>query len=128
MLTHKTAPFVLVVVGVVVFGVLGPKWPKDQTLNVVLGAAPAGADEVRIRYSEPGADTDGEWSREETFRYGGATGAGAAPRVGHHEVRLPDGEYDVEIEILDKAHVSSVARRRVSLHGGGATSVDLATQ
>jgi hypothetical protein len=119
MLTHKSAPIVLVVVGVVVFGVLGPKWPKDQTLNVVLGDAASRVEEVRVRYAEP---ETGEWTREATFRWASP----AAPRIVRHEMRLPDGEYDVEIEIATNTHDLKTVRRHVALHGGGTTSVDVA--
>jgi len=121
MLTKKTAPFVLVVVGVVVFGVLGPKWPRDQVLNVVLGDRSAAVEELRIRYAESGVD---DWAREATFHYGAA--AAPAPRVVHHEARLPDGSYLVEIEISRKAESPVVVRRQLELHGGGSTSVDVA--
>lgn len=119
MLTHKGAPFVLVVVGVVVFGVLGPKWPKDQTLNLVLGDAAARVEEVQVRYREASGE---DWTREATFRYGSTT----APRVVHHEARLPDGEYAVEIELLARNSERAVVTREVQLSGGGSTSVDLA--
>jgi hypothetical protein len=58
--------------------------------------------------------------REASFRYA----SGTAPRVVTHEPRLPDGDYTVEIEVVeDSAH--SLLRRRVTL-AGGVTSIDLA--
>jgi hypothetical protein len=93
--------------------------PREQVVHYVLGDAAAGVKEVDTRWSaENGGD---DWTREASFRYA----PGTAPRVVTHEPRLPDGDYTVEIELVeDSGH--SLVRRRVTL-GGGATSIDLAS-
>lgn len=87
-----------------------PKVPRDQRLRVLLGARARGARSLRIAWS-----TDGDPLREATLAF-----PGGAPDIVTHEVRLPDGEYDVEVEI-DTQEGRSAARKRVTLSGATAT-------
>jgi len=87
---------------------------------------------MRTRFPPPGApvlveicapatfpcsawSTDGDPLREATLAF-----PGGAPDIVTHEVRLPDGEYDVEVEI-DTQEGRSAARKRVTLSGATAT-------
>jgi hypothetical protein len=124
--------------------------PRDQTVHYVLGDGAQRVEEVDARWAA--AETrasrgsfDRDWMREASFRYA----PGAAPRVVTHEPRMPDGDYDVEIEIV-AAHAarnvvaretpdeirgeipddrsSVVVRRHVTLNAGlsgGVTSIEL---
>jgi hypothetical protein len=107
----------------VVAMILARQWPKDQTVHYVLGDGATRVEEVDARWA-PGATsaTADDWTREATFRYA----PGQAPRIVTHEPRLPDGDYTVEIEIASASGPRSVARRHVTLSGGGSTSIDLA--
>jgi hypothetical protein len=116
--------------------VFGPPIPRDQTVEVVLGAAAPKIAQIQLRYGPRRAgstanDMDRDWTREVTFRYGQGVNA---PRVVHHEPRLPDGDYVVEMDIAmrnqddagdqgsDKVRVT----RNVRLAAGGSTSIDVA--
>jgi hypothetical protein len=108
--------------------VFAKQWPRDQTLHYILGDAAPRVEELAARFA-PGIATDEDWTREATFRYE----KGLAPRVVTHELRLADGDYTVEIEIVaaglapdGKASTknSVVVRKHVTLTGG-ATSIDV---
>jgi hypothetical protein len=102
--------------GVGAYFVLAPKFPKDQSVNVVLGDAAPSVTEVSMHYA---SDQDAELARDVTLRFD----KGKAPRVVHHEARLPDGDYRVAIEVRSD-HVWT-KERRVRLEGGS-TSIDVA--
>jgi hypothetical protein len=108
---------ILLVAAVVVFALLGPKWPKDQSLRFVLGDAAARVEEISVRYA-PLNDAE-DWTREASFRYA----AGQAPRIVSHDVRLADGDYVVEIELATKKS-RVLLTRRVTLVSG-TTKLDL---
>jgi hypothetical protein len=99
--------------------VLGRQWPKEQTVHYVLGESAPRVVELDARYASAGEGED--WTREASFRYA----VGLAPRVVTHEPSLPDGDYTVEIDVVGDKDRSRV-RRRVTLTGGGSTSIDLA--
>ncbi len=111
---------ILVVLFVLALGgywFLSPHLPKDQSVNVVLGDDAAGIQDVTLRYVAHG---EAETAREATFHFD------HAPRVVHHEPRLPDGDYDLSIELRGGAPaLSAHVDRRVSLSGGATTSVDV---
>jgi hypothetical protein len=97
---------------------LAARLPRDQVVHYVLGDTAVRVKEVDARWAIEKEGDD--WMREASFRYA----SGTAPRVVTHEPRLPDGDYTVEIEVVeDSAH--SLLRRRVTL-AGGVTSIDLA--
>ena len=98
------------------FALLGPKWPKDQSVRLVLGNLAPAVEQVELRYAGRGSE---ELVREVTFRYP----KGGAPRIVSHEPRLPDGDYLVEID-LGFEHGHTETRRNVTL-GGGSTSIDI---
>ena len=106
-------------VGAAAYFFLAPRFPKDQTVNVVLGDAARDVTEVSVRY---GAH-DTEWSKGATMHYD----LGKAPRVVNHETRLPDGDYLVAIEVRSARGVS-ITERRVDLRGGGSTSIDVSRE
>ena len=108
--------FLLLALGALAFFVLGPKWPQDQSVRIVLGSRAPDVEELRVRYAERGAE---ELVREATFRYP----KGGAPRIVSHEPRLPNGDYLVEID-LGFEHGHAETRRMVTL-GGGSTSIDV---
>lgn len=115
---RRVSLLVFAVLGAALYFVLAPRWPKDQSVNVVLGDGAGGVREVTLRYE---AATGGEdWSREATFLYA----QNRAPRVVHHAPRLPDGDYVVDIELRTAAGGTSVSRN-VALRGGS-TSIDVA--
>lgn len=119
---HRTTPLVLVALAAAVMMLIGPSWPKDQSLNVVLGDAATSVDDVRLRYAlrdSSGAE-DEEPVREVAFHFA----HGQAPRIIHHEARLVDGDYRVELDVAGGGRASTI-ERRVHL-GGGSTSVDVA--
>jgi hypothetical protein len=114
--------------GLLVALVFARQWPRDQTVHYILGDAAPRVEELVARMA-PGIAAEGDWTREATFRYE----KGLAPRVVTHELRLPDGDYTVEIEIVaasvsaeEKAGTKSnvVVRKHLTL-SGGATSIDV---
>lgn len=97
---------------------LAPRFPKDQSVNVVLGDAAPSVTDVSLHYA---IEDDPESSRDVTLHFD----HGKAPRVVHHEARLVDGAYLLTIEVRgDGAHAWS-DQRRVELRGGGSTSIDV---
>ncbi len=123
----------LLAAAIALYFTLAPRWPKDQTLHVVLGDAAPRVSEVRLRYAEPAAALAEDWTREVTFRYAIEERPGdkakeastSAPRVITHVARLADGDYLVEIDVTSSANRTTTTRRRVTLLGG-ATSIDVA--
>ncbi|HZU82011.1 MAG TPA: hypothetical protein VE987_03795 [Polyangiaceae bacterium] len=102
---------------------LSRHWPKDQAVHYVLGDAAPLVLEVDARWASGDPREPEDWSREATFRYA----PGAAPRIVTHDMRLPDGDYTVEIEVASgpgSRPATHVVRRRVTL-SGGAVSIDL---
>jgi hypothetical protein len=95
---------------------LAPRFPKDQSVNVVLGRAAPEVTDVTLHY---GSASNDAVSREVALHFD----HGKAPRVVHHEARLPDGEYVVAIEVKSDRGVWS-DERRVRL-SGGSTSIDV---
>ncbi len=61
-------------------------------MNVILGDRAPSVTEVTMRYT---GGPDADLRREVSFRFD----KGKAPRVVHHEARLPDGDYVVTIEM-----------------------------
>ena len=102
--------------GVGAYFLLAPKFPKDQSVNVVLGEAAPQVTEVTMHY---GSDKDGELARDVSLRFD----KGKAPRVVHHEARLPDGDYTVAIEV--RGERTWTKERRVHLEGGSTTQIDV---
>lgn len=100
--------------GIGLYVLLAPKLPKTQTVELVLGGAASKVVYARMAYTNVAA----AWSSEVELNY-----LNGAPRVVHHETQMPDGDYDLAIDLRGKvggAHFD----RHVSLRGG-ATSVDV---
>jgi len=101
------------VAGLGVAFALSRQWPREHTVRIVLGDAAKAVEEVRLRYGDPahasGRGGDDDWQREVIFHYA----IGRAPRVVSHEPRLPDGDYDLELEIGMRA---GQERRTVTSH------------
>ena len=93
--------------------------PRDQSIRYVLGDGSTRVAELEARWTPPGKSED--WTRAATFRYA----PGQAPSVITHEPRLPNGDYDVEIEIVGTDGTDAIDHRHVQL-SGGTTSIDLA--
>ncbi len=119
-MASRAVPLVLTLAAFAVVAIIGPKWPRDQSVRVDLGDAASRVREVRFVYADEKSAADAEeWGRAAQFRY-----PSGAPRIVHHDLRIADGDYVVEIEIAtDRARTTQ--RRNVHL-GGGATSIDLA--
>lgn len=132
---RRLAPLVLLVPAVAAGATLKPHWPKDQTIRYELGAAASRVDEVEARWAPaqggqsaaprapaatPAGD-DADCARDVTFRYA----PGGAPTTIAHTPRLPDGDYDVEVELHAGGRVAQV-HRKVTLEGG-TTTLDLTT-
>ena len=102
-------------VGLAAYFWLGPRFPKDQSVNVVLGDSAPDVTEVALSYTH-----DGEPLREAVLHYA----PGGAPRVVHHEPRLPDGEYVIGVRVKRRDGVFA-KNRHVDLRSGGSTSITL---
>jgi hypothetical protein len=94
---------------------VGSKAPREQHLKLVLGPASDRVTGLEIQYVAP----DGDLSRDARMAFE----PGKAPRVVSHEPELPDGEYQLRIDVDTREGRRSV-ERRVTL-GGGTTQVDL---
>lgn len=102
--------------GAAAYFFLAPRLPKDQSVNVVLGDAAHEVTEVELHYASASND---ELARDVDSRFE----LGKAPRVVHHEARLPDGEYVVALEVKSDRGTWK-DERRVRLQGGS-TSIDV---
>jgi hypothetical protein len=130
--------YLLLGLGVTVALIFAPKVPKDQSVRFVLGAAAARVTELEVRYARrEDANAAGggrgqgagplakshdeiEWLREATFHYT----VGDAPRIVTHDLRLPAGEYLLEIEIATVSARATVERKAML---DGTTSFDLSS-
>ncbi len=121
---RRLARIVGLVAVAAIFLTLASRWPRDNVVHIVLGAAAGQVERATLRYAP--APKNGpmveDWTREVTFGFPG----GSAPRVITHEPRVADGDYVVEIEILKTSHAIVRTQRRVALEGG-TTSVDVST-
>jgi hypothetical protein len=125
---RRFAPLALLVPAVAAAATLKPHWPQDQSVRYELGAAAFRVEELDVRWAPAQAGRtstaatidDSDLAREVTFRYP----PGRAPSTIVHSPRLPDGDYDVEVELHAAGHVAQV-RRKVTLEGG-TTTLDLA--
>jgi len=119
---RRSTLLVLAAIAAAVVFLIGPAWPKDQSIHVVLGDSAGIVDGVRLRYARADGSDDpvrDEPLREVALRYA----PGQAPRIVSHEARLPDGDYRVELDVEGGGRVSTIARR---IHlGGGSTSIDV---
>jgi hypothetical protein len=102
-------------VGVGAYFFLSPRFPKDQSVNVVLGDRAPQITEVTMRYA---SGKDADLRRDVSFHFD----KGKAPRVVHHEARLPDGDYVVTIEM--RGEDVWTKERRVRLEGGSTTQIE----
>jgi hypothetical protein len=113
----KRSFLLFVGLGVAALLALGPKLPRDQRLRVRLPGH-ATVREVRIAWFS----TDGDPLREATFTYA----PGGAPEALIHELRLPDGDYDVDVEIVT-LEGRTVSRKRVTV-SGATTTLDVSVR
>ena len=105
-------------VGAAAYFLLAPRFPKDQSVNVVLGDSAPDVTDLDVHYASTSSDAI---TRDLSLHFE----RGKAPRVVHHEARLPDGDYLVDVEVKS-AHGAWSEERRVHLQGGSSTSVDAA--
>ena len=116
-------------VGAGAYFFLSPRFPKDQSVNVVLGDRAPQITEVTMRYTSEDADS----RRDVSFHFE----KGKAPRVVHHEARLPDGDYVVTIEMRGVAGSAKrdgangeqdvwTKERRVRLESGSTVQLEAA--
>jgi hypothetical protein len=127
---RRLAPLALLVPAVAAGATLKPHWPKDQSIRYELGAAASRVDELDARWAPAKAEgahradapaDDSDCARDVTFRYA----PGRAPTTIAHTPRLPDGDYDVEVELHAAGRIAQI-RRKVTLEGG-TTTLDLST-
>ncbi|HEY1956656.1 MAG TPA: hypothetical protein VGH28_13645 [Polyangiaceae bacterium] len=102
--------------GAAAYFFLAPRFPKDQSVNFVLGDSARDVTDVTVRYASTASD---DVSRDVAMHFD----RGRAPRVVHHEARLPDGEYLVDIDVRS-ARGAWTTERRVKLEGGS-TNIDV---
>ncbi len=113
-------PLLIVAAGVVLAVALAsPKVPRDQRLRVLLGPRARATRAVRLTWYTRTSESAGEALREATFNYDRE----GAPEALIQALRLPDGDYDVDVEIVTSEGRSTV-RKRVSLNGTS-TTLDL---
>ncbi|MBK6691201.1 MAG: hypothetical protein IPG50_03205 [Myxococcales bacterium] len=119
-LRRRWPALVLVLAGLAAFHFFGPKLPRDQTVRVQLGPEAAALRELALRYNERSPLT-GEPLREVSYRYPAAE----APRTIRHTLRIPDGEYLLEIELV--THQGRTTLSRPVRLSGADTTVDVST-
>ncbi len=117
---------VLLVVAVVGALTALPRVPKDQTLRIDLGDSSKITREITLRWAPASAartknPSIEDWTGEVTFRYE----KNAAPRVVQQEMRLADGDYVVEIELITERG-GAVTRKNVAITGG-TTTIDVSS-
>lgn len=113
---RSAVPFVFfAVLGVGVYSFVAPKFPREQTVNIVLGDAAPKVTDLTLDYVRAG-ERDAE--REATFHFARGT-----PRIVRHEPQLPDGDYRVDLDLRGD-HARTQLSRNVTLRGG-TTSLDV---
>jgi hypothetical protein len=105
-------------VGAGAYFFLAPRFPKDQSVNVVLGDVAPDVTDLALHYAP---ENDPESARDVSLHFD----RGHAPRVVHHEARLVDGDYVVAIEVRGDDGKSWSDERRVAFRSGGSTSIDV---
>jgi hypothetical protein len=114
---RKVLPLVVLAGGALVAAYLGSKSPRDQHLRLVLGPVADQVTQVEVQY----VAADGDVARDARMTFE----PGKAPRIVSHEPQLPDGEYQLRIDVDTTREGRRSVERRVTL-GGGTTQVDLA--
>lgn len=115
--SRRIARLAFLVFGIGVALYLGTQGPQDQHVRVVLGAEATRVSALDLRY----VAGDGDLVRQVHFSYPDRV----APRVVSHEPKLPNGEYQLQIDVDTQGGRRDI-QRRVTL-GGGSTQVDLST-
>jgi len=111
----RASLLLFVALGAGVYFLLSPRFPKDQSVNVVLGDRAPSVTEVSVRYA---SQKEPDLVRDVSLHFD----KGKAPRVVHHEARLPDGEYLVTIEV--RGDDVWTKERHVHLEGGTTTQLE----
>lgn len=101
--------------GLAVAAYLATQGPREQHVNIVLGAAASEVVRLDLQY----VDAEGEVAREARLVYPD----GGAPRVVAHAPELPDGTYRLRVDVGTRERRVPV-ERSVTL-GGGSTQIDL---
>ncbi|HEY8073224.1 MAG TPA: hypothetical protein VIF62_03925 [Labilithrix sp.] len=101
--------------GGAVVAIMASRGPKDQHVRFVLGDRASSVTALSVKY----VSASGEAVRETTMSWD----AGAAPRVVALDPALPNGDYELEIDV-DAREGRRSGERRVTL-GGGTTSVEI---
>jgi hypothetical protein len=116
MTKRRFAQLVLLVGALGVFYFLSRAWPKDQVVRFDLGAAAAPrVTDLRVFF--------GDSEHGESWHYE----LGKAPRVVESDVRLPDGDYTVEIDV-GAGDKRASATRKLHLESGSTTTIDLSRE
>lgn len=96
---------------------LGTQGPQEQHVRIVLGVAAPDVTAMDLRY----LGGEGELLREVHFTYPDAPPS----RVVSHEPKLPNGEYQLQIDVQTRRGRRDI-QRQVTL-GGGSTQVDVSS-
>lgn len=98
--------------GIALYALFSGGVPKDQRLRLLLGPRAKTASRVTLTWSTP----SGEVLREATFSFP----PGTAPEALIQELRLADGDYDLDVEIVTREG-RTAERKRVTVRGATTT-------
>lgn len=112
---RRITSLLFLIFGLTVAAYLASYRPQEQHVRVVLGREAPEVTALSLQY----ITKDGEVAREASFRYS----KGSAPRVVAHEPQLPDGDYQLQIDV-DAREGRRGIQRQVTL-GGGSTQIDI---
>jgi hypothetical protein len=105
-------------IGIAVTAFLAKRGPHEQHVRFVLGDAATEITGLEVQYVDP----DGDIAREARLSYA----AGTAPRIVSHEPELPDGAYELKVDLITRDRRVSV-ERSVTL-SGGSTQIHLGAE
>jgi hypothetical protein len=98
--------------GIALYALFSAGVPKDQRLRLLLGSRAKTASRVTLTWSA----TSGEVLREATYSFP----PGTAPEALIQELRLADGDYDLDVEIVTREG-RTAERKRVTVRGATTT-------
>lgn len=110
---RRGAPLLLLAAGALVWQSLGAKLPRDHEVSLRFGEASRSIERVEIAWASASGDSEPAVSTRWVFA------AGTAPRSLATRVRLPAGEWNVEIAIDRESPLGPLRlERRVALGAG----------
>lgn len=98
---RRLLPLVLLALGVVGYAWAAPKIPHDQSVEIALGDRAKDVTDMTIRYAHAG-----EIEREVSLHF-----ANGAPALVKHAARLPDGDYEIDVETAGARGALGVTRK-----------------